>query len=315
MTRVQLADTDLYVHPLQLGGNTFGWGADRDQSFAVLDAYAEAGGNFIDTADAYPAWVDGNSGGESETIIGEWMKSRGNRDEMVIATKVGKHPEHPGLDPANIRDCVDDSLRRLGTDHVDVYYAHCDDDEVDQVAVAETFDALVRSGKVSYLGASNFSLERLQNARKISTKFSLACYRVVQDRFNLVSRAAVDAQKQAYLRSEGMAELPFYSLASGFLTGKHTGGDATGSVRGQRVADYVDDQKALGALEVLHDVASAHNATMTATAIAWQLSHDFIPSTIASARVPEQLTELFAGVEMQLSDEEITALTHAWVEE
>ena len=315
MTRVQLADTDLYVHPLHLGGNPFGWGADRDQSFAVLDAYAEAGGNFIDTADAYSAWVDGNSGGESETIIGEWMKSRGNRDEMVIATKVGMHPEHRGLDPANIRDCVDDSLRRLGTDHVDVYYAHRDDDEVDQVAVAETFDALVRSGKVSYLGASNFSLERLQKAREISTKLSLACYRVVQDRFNLVSRAAVDAQKQAYLRSEGMAELPFHSLASGFLTGKHTGGDATGSVRGERVADYVEDQKALGALEVLHDVASAHNATMTATAIAWQLSHDFIPSTIASARVPEQLTELFAGVEMQLSDDEITALTHAWVEE
>ena len=165
MTRVQLADTDLFVHPLQLGGNPFGWGADRDQSFAVLDAYAEAGGNFIDTADAYSAWVEGNSGGESETIIGEWMKARGNRDDMVIATKVGMHPKAQGLDPANIRNCVDDSLRRLGTDHIDVYYAHRDDDDVDQVAVAETFDALVRTGKVSYLGASNFSLERLQIGR------------------------------------------------------------------------------------------------------------------------------------------------------
>lgn len=314
MTRVQLADTDLFVHPLQLGGNPFGWGADRDQSFAVLDAYAEAGGNFIDTADAYSAWVEGNSGGESETIIGEWMKARGNRDEMIIATKVGMHPKHKGLDPANIRDCVDDSLRRLGTDRIDLYYAHTDDDEVDQVAVAETFDALVRSGKVNYLGASNFSLERLQNARRISTKFSLACYRVVQDRFNLVSRSAVDAQKQAYLRSEGMAELPFHSLASGFLTGKHTGGDATGSVRGDRVADFVEDQKALGALEVLLDVASAHDATMTATAIAWQLSHDFIPSTIASARVPDQLTELLIGTTMQLSADEKSALDEAWVE-
>lgn len=314
MTRVQLADTDLFVHPLQLGGNPFGWGADRDQSFAVLDAYAEAGGNFIDTADAYSAWVEGNSGGESETIIGEWMKARGNRDEMIIATKVGMHPKHKGLDPANIRDCVDDSLRRLGTDRIDLYYAHADDDEVDQVAVAETFDALVRSGKVNYLGASNFSLERLQNARRISTKFSLACYRVVQDRFNLVSRSAVDAQKQAYLRSEGMAELPFHSLASGFLTGKHTGGDATGSVRGDRVADFVEDQKALGALEVLLDVASAHDATMTATAIAWQLSHDFIPSTIASARVPDQLTELLIGTTMQLSADEKSALDEAWVE-
>ncbi|WP_167198249.1 aldo/keto reductase [Brevibacterium pigmentatum] len=314
MTRVQLADTDLFVHPLQLGGNPFGWGADRDQSFAVLDAYAEAGGNFIDTADAYSAWVEGNSGGESETIIGEWMKARGNRDDMVIATKVGMHPKGQGLDPANIRNCVDASLRRLGTDRIDVYYAHKDDPDIDQVAVAETFDALVRSGKVSYLGASNFSLERLQKARKISTKFSLACYRVVQDRFNLVSRAAVDPQKQAYLRSEGIAELPFHSLASGFLTGKHTGGDATGSVRGERVADFVEDQKALGALEVLHDVAADHGATMTATAIAWQLTHDFIPSTIASARVPEQLTELLAGTEMQLSPDQKAALDGAWVE-
>lgn len=315
MTRVQLADTDLMVHPLQLGGNPFGWGADREQSFAVLDAYAAAGGNFIDTADAYSAWVEGNSGGESETIIGEWMKSRGNRDDMVIATKVGMHPKAKGLDPANIRNCVNESLRRLGTDHIDLYYAHTDDEDVDQVAVAETFDALVRSGKVSYLGASNFSLDRLQSARRVSAKFSLACYRVVQDRFNLVSRSAVDTSKQAYLRSEGIAELPFHSLASGFLTGKHTGGDATGSVRGERVAGFVEDQTALGALETLHDVASAHSATMTATAIAWQLSHDFIPSTIASARVPEQLTELLAGTQLELSPDEISALNDAWSEE
>ncbi|GAA1850577.1 aldo/keto reductase [Brevibacterium marinum] len=311
MKRVQLADTNLMVHPLQLGGNPFGWGADRDQSFAVLDAYAAAGGNFIDTADAYSAWVDGNSGGESETIIGEWMKSRGNRDDMVIATKVGSHPKHRGLDPANIRECVDDSLRRLGTDHVDVYYAHTDDEDVDQVAVAETFDALVRSGKVSYLGASNFTLDRLQSAMNISAQYSLACYRVVQDRYNLVSRDAVDSQKQAYLRGQGIAELPFHSLASGFLTGKHTGGDSTGSVRGARVADFLEDQEALRVLEILDDVASEHNATMTATALAWQLSHDFIPSTIASARVPEQLTELLAGTELQLTDDEITALNEA----
>ncbi|MGO2862022.1 MAG: aldo/keto reductase [Brevibacterium sp.] len=315
MTRVQLADTDLMVHPLQLGGNPFGWGADREQSFAVLDSYAEAGGNFIDTADAYSVWVEGNSGGESETIIGEWMKARGNRDEMVIATKVGMHPKHKGLDPANIRDCIDSSLRRLGTDRIDLYYAHLDDEDVDQVAVAETFDALVRSGKVSYLGASNFNLERLQSARRVSAKYSLACYRVVQDRYNLVSRGAVDEQKQAYLRSEGIAELPFHSLASGFLTGKHTGGDATGSVRGERVADFLENQEALRALEILDDVAAAHNASLTATAIAWQLSHDFIPSTIASARVPEQLTELLVGTELELSHDEISALGSAWAEE
>ncbi|RBP68166.1 aryl-alcohol dehydrogenase-like predicted oxidoreductase [Brevibacterium sanguinis] len=314
MTRVQLADTRLMVHPLQLGGNPFGWGADKEQSFAVLDAYAEAGGNFIDTADVYSVWVPGNSGGESETIIGEWMKARGNRDDMVIATKVGMHPKHAGLDPANIRECIDASLRRLGTDHIDLYYAHIDDEEVDQLAVAETFDALVRSGKVRYLGASNFGLERLRSALKICEKYSLACYRVVQDEYNLVSRSAVDRQKQTFLRAEGIAELPFHSLASGFLTGKHTGGDAADSVRGDRVADLLENQDALGALEVLHDVASAHGASMTATAIAWQLSHDFIPATIASARVPEQLTELLAGTELVLTEAEISALEDCWAE-
>ncbi|WP_309132091.1 aldo/keto reductase [Brevibacterium sp.] len=314
MTRVQLADTKLMVHPLQLGGNPFGWGADREQSFAVLDAYAEAGGNFIDTADAYSVWVPGNVGGESESIIGEWMKSRGNRDDMVIATKVGMHPKHHGLDPANIRDCVDASLRRLGTDHIDLYYAHIDDDEVDQMAVAETFDALVRSGKVRYLGASDFELDRLRSALKICAQYSLACYRVVQDKYNLVSRSAVDPQKQAFLRAEGIAELPYHSLASGFLTGKHTGGDASGSVRGDRVSDLLENQAALGALEVLHEVAGAHGTSMTATAIAWQLTHDVIPSTIASARVPEQLTELLAGAELALTEDEITALNDCWAE-
>ncbi|GAA0035191.1 aldo/keto reductase [Brevibacterium metallidurans] len=314
MTRVQLADTNLMVHPLQLGGNPFGWGADRDESFAVLDAYAEAGGNFIDTADAYSVWVEGNTGGESETIIGEWMASRGNRDEMVIATKVGMHPKHKGLDPVNIREALDASLRRLGTDRIDLYYAHADDEKVDQVAVAETFDALVRSGKVSYLGASNFSLGRLKSAMKVSEKYSLAHYRVVQDKFNLVSRGAVDAEKQEYLRSRGIAELPYHSLASGFLTGKHTGGDATGSVRADRVSEMLDDQQALRALEVLHDIASSHDASMTATAIAWQLSHDFIPATIASARVPDQLTELLAGTELTLTDDEVRALGDSWTE-
>lgn len=312
MTRVQVADTKLMVHPLHLGGNPFGWGADKEQSFAVLDAYYEAGGNFIDTADAYSAWVPGNTGGESETIIGEWMKERGNRDDIVIATKVGMAPGHEGLDPANIRNCIDASLRRLGTDHVDLYYAHRDDPEVDQMAVAETFDALLRLGKVRYLGASNFSLDRLRTALRISEKYGLARYRVVQDRYNLVTRTAVDREKQAFLLDNDIAELPFHSLASGFLTGKHTGGDATGSVRGERVAEWVENQDALRALEVLDEVAAAHGASLTATAIAWQLSHDFIPATIASARVPDQLTELLAGTELTLADDEIAALNSTW---
>ena len=170
------------------------------------------------------------------------------------------------------------------------------------------------NGAGHYLGASNFSLGRLKSAMKVSEKYSLAHYRVVQDKFNLVSRGAVDAEKQEYLRSRGIAELPYHSLASGFLTGKHTGGDATGSVRADRVSEMLDDQQALRALEVLHDIASSHDASMTATAIAWQLSHDFIPATIASARVPDQLTELLAGTELTLADDEVRSLGDSWTE-
>lgn len=312
MTLIPLADTDLRVHPLNLGGNPFGWGADREQSFAVLDAYAAAGGNFIDTADMYSCWVDGNSGGESEEIIGDWMAERGNRDDMVIATKVGMLEGRASLDPANIRTCVEDSLRRLRTDRIDLYYAHQDDPDADQTAVAETFDALVREGKVRHLGASNFSLDRLRSAQEIARAHGLAEYRVIQNRFNLVSRDDYPRDYEEHLRSEGMALLPFAALAGGFLTGKHIPGAKVDSVRGSAVKRFVDDQQAVDALGVLQSIACDHVTKTTAVALAWLLAHDTIPSVIASARVPEQLADLFAGVGLTLSGEEVDRLDAAW---
>lgn len=312
MTLIPLADTDLRVHPLNLGGNPFGWGADREQSFAVLDAYAAAGGNFIDTADMYSCWVDGNSGGESEEIIGDWMAERGNRDDMVIATKVGMLEGRASLDPANIRTCVEDSLRRLRTDRIDLYYAHQDDPDADQTAVAETFDALVREGKVRHLGASNFSLDRLRSAQEIARAHGLAEYRVIQNRFNLVSRDDYPRDYEEHLRSEGMALLPFAALAGGFLTGKHIPGAKVDSVRGSAVKRFVDDQQAVDALGVLQSIACDHVTKTTAVALAWLLAHDTIPSVIASARVPEQLADLFAGVDLTLSGEEVDRLDAAW---
>lgn len=312
MTLIPLADTDLRVHPLNLGGNPFGWGADREQSFAVLDAYAAAGGNFIDTADMYSCWVDGNSGGESEEIIGDWMAERGNRDDMVIATKVGMLEGRASLDPANIRTCVEDSLRRLRTDRIDLYYAHQDDPDADQTAVAETFDALVREGKVRHLGASNFSLDRLRSAQEIARAHGLAEYRVIQNRFNLVSRDDYPRYYEEHLRSEGMALLPFAALAGGFLTGKHIPGAKVDSVRGSAVKRFVDDQQAVDALGVLQSIACDHVTKTTAVALAWLLAHDTIPSVIASARVPEQLADLFAGVDLTLSGEEVDRLDAAW---
>lgn len=312
MTLIPLADTDLRVHPLNLGGNPFGWGADREQSFAVLDAYVAAGGNFIDTADMYSCWVDGNSGGESEEIIGDWMAERGNRDDIVVATKVGMLEGRATLDPDNIRTCVEDSLRRLRTDRIDLYYAHQDDPDADQTAVAEIFDALVREGKVRVLGASNFSLDRLRSARAIAREHGLVEYRVIQNRFNLVSRDDYPHDYEEYIRSEGMALLPFAALAGGFLTGKHIRGAKVDSVRGGAVAKYLDDPQAVEALGVLQSIACDHVTKTTAVALAWLLAHDTIPSVIASARISEQLGDLLAGVELTLSPEEIAALDAAW---
>ncbi|MGA1738920.1 MAG: aldo/keto reductase, partial [Candidatus Nanopelagicaceae bacterium] len=185
---ITIPRTDLTIYPLSLGGNVFGWTASKEESFKVLDRFAELGGNFIDTADVYSAWKEGNSGGESESIIGEWMESRGNRNEMIIATKVAKLPTRPGLEPSNIHGAADDSLRRLRTDYIDLYYAHEDDEKVAQADYLSAFDALVRDGKVRYLGASNFTAVRLKSAVDTAKEMNLAPFVALQNHYNILER-------------------------------------------------------------------------------------------------------------------------------
>lgn len=310
-TRTPLGSTDLSVFPLNLGGNVFGWGADEAQSFAVLDAYFEAGGNFIDTADVYVAWVPGREGGESETIIGKWLKSRRNRDEVVIATKVGMLARHDNLSAANIHACVDASLRRLGVDHIDLYYAHQDDADTPQEETAQAFGALVQAGKVRHLGASNFSLERLASARDGQKLAGLPSYAVIQNKFNLVSREAYPAALADYIVAEGMAQLPFQALESGFLTGKHQDDAGDGSVRGAAVAGVAGDARAQRILGLLREVAAGHGVSPTTAALAWLRAQPGIPAPLASARTPEQLPELMAAATLDLDAASVQALDEA----
>lgn len=312
--RTQLASTDLSIFPLNLGGNVFGWGADEAASFAVLDAYVEAGGNFIDTADLYVSWVPGREGGESESIIGQWLKSRRNRDDIVLATKVGMLRGYDNLRPENIRACVDKSLRRLGVDHIDLYYAHQDDPGTPQEDTALAFGELVQAGKVRHLGASNFGLERLASAREAQKLAGLATYQVIQNRYNLVSREGYPAELAEYLVAEGMAEVPYHALASGFLTGKHLPGaePGDGSVRGGAVRPLVDDPRAQAALAVLREVAAGHDATPGATALAWLRTRPAIPAPLASARTVGQLPDLLASTTLALEPPAVAALDEAW---
>jgi aryl-alcohol dehydrogenase-like predicted oxidoreductase len=285
--------TNLDHGPLVLGGNAFGWTTDRDESFAVLDAFLAAGGRSIDTADVYSAWVDGNAGGESEAILGEWIASRGVRDRVVVATKVFQHPERPGLSPANVRAALDDSLRRLQTDHVDVYYAHRDDPEVPQEDVAAVFDELVRAGKVREIGVSTFEPARVRSLVAIADEAGLARPTTSQDRYNLVSR-------------EAEAEL---LLASGFLTGKYRPGVAVDSQRAGAATAYLEEPRNVALLDVLDDVAAAHGTTVAAVSLAWLRQQPLVAAPLASARTPEQLAELLASVDVELTADELARLS------
>ena len=233
----RISTTDLDVFPLCLGGNVFGWTVDEPDSFAVLDAYAAAGGNFIDTADAYSMWADGNSGGESETIIGRWMAARGNRDRMIIATKVAKLETRRGLSAANIRAAAEDSLRRLGTDRIDLYYAHEDDETVPLAETLGAFDELVTEGKVRYVGASNFDAARLDESLEVSQAEGLTSYVALQPHYNLMARD-YESELRGACENHDLACIPYFALAKGFLTGKYRrDGDAVDSVRAPRRRD------------------------------------------------------------------------------
>jgi aryl-alcohol dehydrogenase-like predicted oxidoreductase len=306
---VKIGSSDLEVSRLCLGGNVFGWTADRDTSFAVLDAYVAAGGNFVDTADSYFWRAPGNSGGESETIIGEWMASRGNRDAVVVATKVGSWPERKGLSAKNIAEAVDDSLRRLRTDYIDLYYAHRDDPDTAQEETADAFDALVRAGKVRAIGASNFTAERLRSALEISARDGLASYVALQPHYNLMEREEYENALAPLVSSEGLACMPYYALASGFLTGKYRPDTQVDSERVEAALTYLDD-RGRAVLAVLDEIAAGHEVPVAAVALAWLADQPTVTAPIASARTPEQLADLLPVLELQLTDDERRLLSH-----
>jgi aryl-alcohol dehydrogenase-like predicted oxidoreductase len=298
--RVALGRTGLQVHPLCLGGNVFGWSANAEQSQEVLTAYETAGGNFIDTADMYSRWHTGNVGGESETIIGDWMRSRGNRSEMVIATKVAKLATRPGLSAANIAAAAEDSLRRLGTDYIDIYYAHHDDEETPLEESLSAFNELVTAGKVRYLAASNYTASRLEEALKISRDLGMSEYLLLQPNYNAIVRDEYEGDLMATAVKEDMPVLPYFSLAAGFLTGKYQPGVAVDSVRSGDMPDYMND-RGWAILNALTEIATSENTTIAAAALGWLRAQPGVVTPIASARTVEQLAEILPVVELSAS--------------
>jgi len=288
-----------------LGGNVFGWSADEATSKTILSTFLEHGGNFVDTADVYSEWAAGNSGGESETIIGKWIKETSARDKVVIATKVAKYSKRPGLGAANIRRAVEDSLRRLQTDYLDIYYAHQDDEDTPLEETLGAFDQLIRSGKVKYIAASNYSGSRLEEALQVSAAHGFAPYVALQNQYNLLERDSFESDIAPVLEVTGLCAIPFFGLARGFLTGKYKQGATVDSVRAEGVTNYQNERgwKVVAALE---EIAKSHSASLSAIALAWLRAQKTVSVPIASARNLDQLAELVQIVE--LTQEELGIL-------
>jgi aryl-alcohol dehydrogenase-like predicted oxidoreductase len=306
----KISSTDLDVFPLALGGNVFGWTADEKQSFAVLDAYREGGGNFIDTADLYSAWAPGNCGGESETILGRWLAARGKRDQTVVATKVGLHPQFKGLAAKTIRVAAEHSLKRLGTDYIDLYYAHSDDEQTPLGETLGAFDALVREGKVRYIAASNYTAPRLAEALAVSDRDGLARYVALQQHYNLMERDKYEGELADLVKRERLSSLPYFALASGFLTGKYRSGSKVESQRAQTAGAYLN-KKGIRVLAALDEVAAAHDVAVGTVALAWLAAQPTVVAPIASARTTEQLPELLRVSSLRLNDAELDKLNEA----
>jgi aryl-alcohol dehydrogenase-like predicted oxidoreductase len=313
MQQRRLGRSPLSIAPLMLGGNVFGWTADRRTSFAVLDAFAEAGFNAIDTADMYSRWVPGHAGGESETLIGEWLKARGGRDRVIIATKLGMDMggDRRGLSRSYMARAVEDSLRRLQTDYIDLYQAHQDDPEAPLEETLQGFAELIRAGKVRVIGASNYGAARLREAVRLSERLGLPRYETLQPHYNLVERAGYEAELQPVCMAEDISVIPYFSLASGFLTGKYRGpADFSKSPRGGDMQKYLD-ARGRAVLAALDDVAARHGATPAQVALAWLMARPTIAAPIASATSVEQLREILAAATLTLRPEDIAALDEA----
>jgi aryl-alcohol dehydrogenase-like predicted oxidoreductase len=308
MATVHIPGTTLHVSDIVFGTNIFGWSIhDQSEANRILDAVVDAGINFLDSADMYVQWHPGGVGGESERMIGSWLATSGKRDQVVIATKVGKMTARPGLRRDNIIAAVDDSLRRLGTDHIDLYYAHFDDRETPLEETLETFHELAVAGKVLALGASNYSAQRLHEAHTIATTHSLTPYVAVQNEYNLVTRDHYESDTAPAATELGLVGFPFFGLASGFLTGKYRPGVAHDSVRSERVAkDYLTDGN-LKTLDRLITVAKKHGAEPATVAIEWLRRQPGVHAPIASARNTDQLAALLARVD--LTDEDVVFLS------
>lgn len=312
----ELGRSGLQVQPIAFGGNVFGWSVDEKGAFKLLDAFVEAGFNLIDTADVYPAWVPGNKGGESEAIIGRWLKHGGKRDKVVIATKVAKWAERPGLSAANINAAIDDSLRRLQTDVVDLYQAHEDDESVPLEETLGAFARLIEAGKVRAIGASNYSATRLRDALKVSADYHLPRYETLQPEYNLHDRSGYEAALEPLVREHGLGVISYYSLASGFLSGKYRSADDAGKsgARGAKVVAQYLNPRGLRILAALDDLAAAHKATPAQVALAWLIARPGITAPIVSATSVEQLHDVLAAARLQLSAQDIAQLDAASAE-
>lgn len=307
-----LGRSGLSTAPLIFGGNVFGWTADEAMSHRLLDAFVDGGFNAIDTADVYSAWVTGHAGGESESVIGRWLGASGKRDRVLILTKVAMWPKRPGLSAANIEAAVEESLRRLQTDYIDLYQSHQDDAETPQEETLRAFDRLVRAGKVRAVGASNFSPTRLKTSLEVSQTSGLARYETIQPKFNLVDREQVEGGLAELARAEGLGIIPYYGLAAGFLSGKYrSAADLEGRARGRTIQrDYWND-RGRAVLTVLDKAAEAVGASQAQVALAWIMAHPAITAPIASATSIEQLQELMGAARLDLPSDVASTLDMA----
>ncbi|WP_062531139.1 aldo/keto reductase [Demequina rhizosphaerae] len=309
ITATALGTLDLSRASLALGGNVFGWTAGRDASYAILDAFVGGGGVMIDTADVYSAWAEGNRGGESETVIGEWLASRGRRDGVVVATKVSQHPEYPGLSAENIAAAARASLARLQTDRIDLYYAHFDDAGTPLEETAAEFSRLVDQGLVREIGISNYSADRIDEWFAIAEREGLHRPVALQPHYNLMERG-FEGELRAAAERHGLGVLPYWALAKGFLTGKYRDGATVDSQRAAQAGEYLDDRgrRVLAALDA---AAEANDVPVAAVALAWLRDQPTVAAPIASARTLEQLEPLLAAMTLELTADEIAALSEA----
>ncbi len=309
VNKIKINNTDLEVAPINFGGNVFGWTLNEKESFAILDEFTNNGFNFIDTADTYSWWVNGK-GGQSETIIGNWLKSKGNRDQIVLATKVGSETKEHGFDISkkHILKSVDESLQRLQTDHIDLYYTHFDDNKTPVEETLEAYDEIVKAGKVRYIAASNVPQTRLEESIQLSESKSFPKYVALQPHYNLVEREKFETEYADLVKKHNLSVMPYWSLAAGFLTGKYrTEADFSKSVRGESVKKYLNE-KGISVLEALDKIAAKHNSHPASVSLAWLIANPLITAPIVSATSSNQLKTLFDAASLKLENEDIELL-------